>query len=166
MLLPGPALSAAHRRLALDERAFGRHRLPLAATSRREPARQHAVAALYLFLTYGLMFLGLLLLIRRWLRGRRCPGAAGQRRLTRFEVSAVRAVGGGADLWLLFGGGRWADYGCALRPAVNTLYYAGFAVFAAPQHGMLPSKVPQPAADLAIPGREVGWQSRHESQGL
>ena len=152
VLLQDPTLSAGHRRLALVRGLLVATGFSLAAylASRALPASMQSPR--YLFLTYELMFLGLLLLIRRWLPlAEDAQVRRAQRRLTRFEFLQY-GLWVAADLWLLFGG-RWADYGYALRLLPNTLYYAGFAAFAA-LYGMLPNPVFRPASDLTIPDDE------------
>lgn len=152
VLLQDPTLSTARWRRSLGRGLLVATGFSLAAyvASRALPASMQSPR--YLFLTYELLFLGLLLLIRRWL-----PAAEdaqvrrAQRRLTRFELLQY-GLWVTADLWLLYGG-RWADYGYALRLLPNALYYAGFAAFAA-AYGTLPNKVSQPAADLATPEDE------------
>ncbi len=152
VLLQDPTLSAAHRRRSLGRGLLVATGFSLAAyvASRALPASMQSPR--YLFLTYELLFLGLLLLIRRWLPlAEDAQVRRAQRRLTRFEFLQY-GLWVTADLWLLYGG-RWADYGYALRLLPNTLYYAGFAAFAA-LYGIMPNQVPQPAADLSIPEDE------------
>lgn len=110
--------------------------------SRTLPPALHS--SRYLFLTYELGFMVLLLGLRRLVPLASDPRVRrAQRLLTRFEFVQY-GLWVTADLWLLFGGAA-ADLGYALRLLPNALYYVGFAAFAA-RFGIIPEATAEAAA--------------------